>query len=63
MDVRDLMVGDWVAMKVGLPEIRQIKYTAELNDAAFYNPIPLTTEILEKNGFVYTPLGTWHWGK
>ena len=51
MKANELMVGDWVRMPFGLPEIRQIKYTSEIDDADFYEPIPLTTEILERNGF------------
>lgn len=52
MKATDLMIGDWVKMPSGLPEIRQIKYPSEIDDADFYEPIPLTEEILEQNGFV-----------
>lgn len=51
MKANELMIGDWVKMPSGLPEIRQIKYPSEINDADFYEPIPLTAEILESNGF------------
>lgn len=51
MKANELMVGDWVRMPLGLPEIRQVKYPSEIDDADFYEPISLTAEILEKNGF------------
>jgi hypothetical protein len=51
MKANELMIGDWVRMPFGVPEIRQIKYPSEINDADFYEPIPLTAEILQANGF------------
>lgn len=38
-------------MPFGFPEIRQIKYPSEIDDADFYEPITLAAEILGKNGF------------
>lgn len=61
MDSKELMVGDWVLMKdkpykvaslpsIGNPELESDKYIFHcLKDEIV--PIPLTPEILEKNGF------------
>jgi hypothetical protein len=51
MEANELMIGDWVsyngiANKVAPADFCQKKWISELE------PIPLTTEILEKNGFV-----------
>ena len=62
METEELMIGDWVSMKdnpykvaslsnIGNPELESDKYIFHcLKDEI--EPIPLTSEILEKNGFV-----------
>ena len=54
MKLTDLMVGDWVFIKdypiKALPKkVRPEHFVRSLVE---FEPIPLTTEILEKNGFV-----------
>ena len=55
MKSTDLMIGDWIVKPSG--HIRTIDRTEFSNDDAWFEdikPIPLTPEILEKNG--------WRWG-
>lgn len=58
MDVKDLMVGDWVEFEGEFRQINTIPSDEEVTFegtiekyASDCNPIPLTSEILEKNGF------------
>ena len=78
---KDLMVGDWVMLtdpinngeKVQVKEIHGDGYiTVDGGITKMYEPIPLTVEILEKNGFIIkkkwaqlgnfgnSPLIMWH---
>ena len=55
MELTDLMVGDWVfikdyPIKVSPQKVRPQHFVRSLVE---FEPIPLTTEILEKNGFEY----------
>jgi len=62
LSTKDLMVGDWVSLSKGnwsenrQVELIDIEMIAE--SVYFAAPIPLTPEILEKNGFERNPL--WH---
>lgn len=47
----DLMIGDWFLNKIS-GEPMQLKSPSEFNYEKAMKPIPLTPEILEKNGFV-----------
>lgn len=49
METTELMIGDWVKH---LNNPRRIKGAVDLTFAKDFEPIPLTAEILEKNGFV-----------
>lgn len=52
MKAADLMIGDWVVKPSG--HIRTMGRAEFSNDDAWFEdtkPIPLTTEILEKNGW------------
>lgn len=60
MDAKDLMIGDWVMTEVGIMRVAQIfKNHIDCNvptgskiwKITTIEPIPLTPEILEKNGF------------
>lgn len=72
MDTRKLMVGDYVWANGNLAKVIEIHekglFLTNDNSTHFYMlsqhivPVPLTAEILEKNGFAYTVLGSWHWG-
>ena len=59
LDCKSLMIGDWVCnLKGDILQIQTISesYVILNNDGYYYNeiqPIPLTPEILEKNGFEY----------
>lgn len=55
---RDLMVGDWVYITDHpmRKEAKQVKPEHLLRSLVIFEPIPLTTEILEKNGFNEPPL-------
>ena len=68
MKVSDLMIGDWVYMeKSGKPvRVESVGYTVFAGyehfqeiDGSLYgiNPIPLTHEILEKNGWILKEFG------
>lgn len=57
MKATNLMIGDWVSLSKGnWSESRQIELTdIEMIAESVYlaEPVPLTPEILEKNGFYY----------
>jgi len=64
MKATELMIGDWI-MADGVPAqilslgSKGATITGGLDKACYYDnmqPIPLTPEILEKNGFVYADL-------
>lgn len=68
MDAKNLMLGDWVNTPNGISRVIYIaKYSGIYTDNTnigekLYspyeiNPIPLTPEILEKNGFAYFSIG------
>ena len=64
MKVNELMIDDWVLHPVsGMPDkVVSITSDVELDDGCFYrdvDPIPLTPEILEKNGFVEFTSDNW----
>lgn len=52
MKATDLMIGDWVRVPSELNRTKKIYSTFDLDVALLYEPIPLTPEILEKNGFI-----------
>lgn len=62
LSTKDLMIGDWVSLSKGYwsenrqVELIDIEMIAE--SVYFATPIPLTPEILEKNGFKRDPF--WH---
>lgn len=81
METNELMIGDWVLTQEGKPtQVYQIYNgivattdpSTTLYNVECFQPIKLTTEILEKNGFVhktrwmqkgnfgYPPLILWH---
>lgn len=45
------MVGDWVKVPSELNRYKRIITTFDMDSAVLYKPIPLTVEILEKNGW------------
>ena len=45
------MIGDWVQVQSELNRYKRIRSTFDMDITLLYEPIPLTTEILEKNGF------------
>lgn len=49
MNAKELMIGDWVNH---LNNPQRIKGAVDFTFAKDFEPIPLTAEILEKNGFV-----------
>jgi hypothetical protein len=51
MEINELMVGDWVRVPSELNRYMRIRSTFDMDSAILYEPIPLTPEILEKNGF------------
>jgi hypothetical protein len=65
MEAKDLMIGDWVEFPIGIDKIVDIIYVVGRGLCASFaasatlipveigklKPIPLTTDILEKNGF------------
>lgn len=53
MKVEDLMVGDWMYIKdyPTITQPKQVKKEHFLRSLVEFEPIPLTQEILEKNGF------------
>ena len=66
MKAQDLMVGDWIYHKITgenlqITEIlswgvKVNEYKDAVADSIDIKPIPLTPEILEKNGFVYNDM-------
>lgn len=52
MLVTNLMIGDWVQVPSELNRYKRISSTFDIDSAILYEPIPLTTEILGKYGFV-----------
>ena len=52
MKIDELMVGDWVQVPSELNRYKRIRSTFDMDITLLYEPIPLTTEILEKYGFV-----------
>lgn len=64
MKATELMIGDWIVKPSGY--IRTIDRAEFSNDAAWFEdikPIPLTPEILEKNGFDPETFLTSEWEK
>ena len=72
MKATDLMIGDWVEhivvgeqnrnhpMKVNLQDLYRIQSAiSNSDDGLIVRPIPLTSEILEKNGFHHEKSGDW----
>ena len=51
------MIGDWVQVPSELNRYKRIRSTFDMDSAVLYKPIPLTPEILEKNGWEKTPTG------
>lgn len=51
MKTEELMIGDWVRVPSELNREKQIRSTFDMDSAVLYEAIPLTPEILEKNGF------------
>lgn len=51
MEVRELMIGDYVSVPSELNRIKRIQSTFDMDEAVLYRPIKLTIEILEKNSF------------
>lgn len=70
MEARELVIGDWVynvhnKKPEQVQEIREELIMLEYNDLYDYDeiePIPLTAEILEKNGFIYYNYGHNYYG-
>ena len=54
MKTEELMIGDWVRVPSELNREKQIRSTFDMDSAVLYEAIPLTPEILEKNGWVRT---------
>ena len=65
MDCKDLMVGDWIEDGYKKAQVTSItcdgivETTAAISNIEVVDPIPLTEEILVKNGFVKTWNGDW----
>ena len=58
MDAKELMIGDWVLLNGEPKQVMEILFGSITIDCYpieeyYVEPIPLTTEILEKNGIVY----------
>lgn len=51
--ISDLSVGDWVEIDGAATKVWYLSEDSEINDTTYdwVKPIPLTPEILEKNGF------------
>ena len=47
------MIGDWVQVPSELNRYKMLRSTFDMDEAILYEPIPLTTEILEKNGWYH----------
>ena len=52
MEITELMVGDWVYQDVPEQPYFQIEDYYDISDADDFEPIPITPEILKRNGFV-----------
>ena len=52
MKINELMIRDLVQVPSELNRYKKIRSTFDMDSAVLYKPIPLTTEILEKYGFV-----------
>jgi hypothetical protein len=68
MDYKDLMVGDWIEDGYKKAQVTSItcdgivETTAAISNIEVVDPIPLTEEILVKNGFKGNPLdGYYYW--
>lgn len=60
MKTTDFMINDWVKSRTGM-NVRIVSIDHDY--PSVYEPIPLTHEILEKNGFRIGHHGTYHiWG-
>lgn len=67
MEIKDLMIGDWVQTTYPTGKVEYRKVEGVMQNHIVCNngvtnaiePIPLTAEILEKNGFVNSG-GLWH---
>lgn len=62
MKAREIQIGDWVDIPQAGVGIRKI----DVGDISFFtefDPIPLTAEILEKNGFVKVNSQRYRWGE
>lgn len=57
MKSNELMIGDWVICKdyPMIPSLIKLKAEHFVRSLCEFEPIPLTAEILEKNGFVVEP--------
>lgn len=53
MKATELMIGDWVQVPSELNRYKMLRSTFDMDEAILYEPIPLTTEILEKNGWYH----------
>lgn len=58
LNIEDLMVGDWVVIKEYpmISEPRKITKEHFLRSLCEFEPIPITKNILEKNGFEFFPM-------
>ena len=58
INIEDLMIGDWVKVKdyPMTPEPRKIIKEHFLRNLCEFEPIPITRNILEKNGFTFFPI-------
>ena len=55
------MVGDWAYIKEDPMkyELKQVKPEHFVRSLCWFKPVPITDDILEKNGFVYTKQKRW----
>lgn len=55
MEITDLMIGDWVNIKdyPTIAQPMQVKKEHFVRSLVEFEPIPITPEILEKNGYSY----------
>lgn len=51
MKAKELMIGDWVQVPSEMNRYKRVCSTFDMDSAVLYRPIPLTSELLEKNGF------------
>lgn len=52
LESKDLMIGDWISFRGHLFRVN-FPMLERINSGVEVDPIPLTPEILEKNGFVF----------